>query len=209
MINPTGCRPNMCGPCGRQGKLLSTINLVALALLKGWAGWLGGSLALFSDALYSGSELILDFSRGLTTAQEKTHMKNGIIGSAIVFFAFLALFLSIKRLFFPVPGMQNPPRLWALAVALISVFSNFLVAWFIRCPAEKLASAELEKISARNRSEAMMSALVAGVILLSQFRFPEIDALGALLMGLMMIRMASNSLGSILSFPLSVIRHAG
>lgn len=162
-----------------------------------------GSRALIADALHSGADILCAllgiWGRKISGRPiDKTHpygygkiefMVGIIVGLVLAFVAAKILYSSLRVLFLHTE--INPPRLLAFWVALLSVYSNFVVSHYTMCAARELNSPALKSISIDNRSDAISSIPVVFCILGSQFGFPQLDPIAAALVGLVIFKMGA------------------
>jgi divalent metal cation (Fe/Co/Zn/Cd) transporter len=188
-MNVTGGCPGLdCAACGRRGKSLSVAHEVALTLLKGMAAWSCASLALFADALHSAAQIVK------RSVARRFKNSDTLSGSLLLFMSAVVLFAAVKRLFFFGPRMAVIPSLWALGVALLASASGLVVGRYIQCAGDHLGSDDLKEVASRNRVSSYLSMGVASAILLAQFRLPEIDTFAAVMVGLIIGKMALTDL---------------
>jgi len=192
-----------CETCGRKATWLSAGQNFILASLKGFVGYITGSRALLADALHSGSDIICALLAAWGTRFgerpiDKTHpygygkvefIVGIIVGMVLIFVASEILYGSVKVLFSQM--RINPPKILAFWVALLSVYSNFVVSHYTMCAAKELHSPALKSISVDNRSDAYSSIPVVICILGSQLGFPQLDPLAAVFIGLLIFRMGA------------------
>lgn len=192
-----------CETCGRKATWLSAGQNVMLASLKGLVGYITGSRALLADALHSGSDIICALLAAWGTRfgekpVDKTHpygygkvefIVGVIVGIVLIFAAGKILYGSSKVLFSQTE--INPPKILAIWVALLSVYSNFVISHYTMCAAKELNSPALKSISVDNRSDAYSSIPVVICILGSQLGFPQLDPLAAVFVGLLVFRMGA------------------
>ncbi len=193
-----------CKTCGQKALLLSALNNVGLALLKGIVGFLTGSQALLADAMHSGADIICamfgilggwmsgkDVDKNHPYGYGKIEFVVGVlVGVVLLFAAGNILHSSIKMLFFSPNRVAHPPQPLAFWVALLSIYANLVVSRVTLCAAGRLNSPALKAISADNLSDAYSSIPVAIAVLGSQLGLPELDPLGALFVGLLIGRIA-------------------
>jgi len=174
-----------------------------LASLKGLVGYITGSRALLADALHSGSDIVCALLAAWGTRFgekpiDKTHpygygkvefIVGVIVGIVLIFAAGEILYGSSKVLFSQTE--INPPKILAIWVALLSVYSNFVISHYTMCAAKELNSPALKSISVDNRSDAYSSIPVVICILGSQLGFPQLDPLAAVFVGLLVFRMGA------------------
>lgn len=191
-----------CAACGNRMVWMSAGNNIFLALFKGAVGILVGSRALLADAIHSSSDIICAlFAKWATHFSKKPSNKDypygygkiefvvGIfVGLVLGTVAVSILYDSLKVLFLDLK--INPPSTLALWVALLSIYSNFLVSHYTMCAAKNLNSPALKSISVDNRSDAYSSIPVFICILGSQFGLPQLDPIAAAFVGLVILKMA-------------------
>lgn len=192
-----------CETCGRRATLLSAGQNVMLASLKGMVGYVTGSRALLADALHSGSDVVCALLAAWGTRfgekpVDKSHpygygkvefIVGMIIGIVLIFAAGKILYGSLGVLFSQMK--INPPKVLAFWVALLSVYSNFVVSHYTMCAAKELNSPALKSVSVDNRSDAYSSIPVVICILGSQLGFPQLDPLAAVFVGLIVFKMGA------------------
>ena len=190
-----------CESCGRKASWLSAGNNVALTLIKGIVGYVTGSRALLADAMHSGSDIVCALVAAWGTRFgerpiNKTHpygfgkvefIVGVFVGIVLIFAAGQILYGSVSLLFSEMK--INPPKILAFWVALLSVYSNFVVSHYTMCAAKELNSPALKSISIDNRSDAYSSIPVVICVLGSQFGLPQLDPLAAILVGLVVFKM--------------------
>ena len=192
-----------CETCGRKATWLSAGQNFVLASLKGLVGYATGSRALLADALHSGADVACALLAAWGTRfgekpVDKTHpygygkvefVVGIVVGIVLIFAAGEILYGSSKVLFSQLK--ITPPRLLAVWVALLSVYSNFVISHYTMCAAKELNSPALKSISIDNRSDAYSSIPVVICILGSQLGFPQLDPLAAVFVGLLVFKMGA------------------
>ncbi|MFB0525878.1 MAG: cation diffusion facilitator family transporter [bacterium] len=192
-----------CETCGHRATWLSAGQNVVLASLKGLVGYATGSRALLADALHSGADVACALLAAWGTRfgekpVDKTHpygygkvefIVGIVVGIVLIFAAGEILYGSSKVLFSQLK--ITPPRLLAVWVALLSVYSNFVISHYTMCAAKELNSPALKSISIDNRSDAYSSIPVVICILGSQLGFPQLDPLAAVFVGLLVFKMGA------------------
>jgi cation diffusion facilitator family transporter len=192
-----------CETCGRRATWLSAGQNVMLASLKGLVGYATGSRALLADALHSGSDVACALLAAWGTRfgekpVDKSHpygygkvefIVGIIIGIVLILAAGKILYGSLGVLFSQMK--INPPKVLAFWVALLSVYSNFVVSHHTMCAAKELNSPALKSVSVDNRSDAYSSIPVVICILGSQLGFPQLDPLAAVFVGLLIFKMGA------------------
>jgi cation diffusion facilitator family transporter len=174
-----------------------------LASLKGFVGYITGSRALLADALHSGSDIACALLAAWGTRfgekpVDKSHpygygkiefIVGMIVGVVLAFAAVQILYGSLKVLFSQVE--VAPPRMLAFWVAVLSVYSNFVISNYTMCAAREINSPALRSVSIDNRSDAYSSIPVVICILGSQFGYPILDPLAAVFVGLLVFKMGA------------------
>ena len=192
-----------CETCGRKATWLSAGQNFVLASLKGLVGYATGSRALLADALHSGADVACALLAAWGTRfgekpVDKTHpygygkvefVVGIVVGIVLIFAAGEILYGSSKVLFSQLK--ITPPKLLAVWVALLSVYSNFVISHYTMCAAKELNSPALKSISIDNRSDAYSSIPVVICILGSQLGFPQLDPLAAVFVGLLVFKMGA------------------
>ena len=192
-----------CETCGRRATWLSAGQNVMLASLKGLVGYATGSRALLADALHSGSDVVCALLAAWGTRfgekpVDKSHpygygkvefVVGIIVGIVLIFAAGKILYGSLGALFSQMK--ITPPKVLAVWVALLSVYSNFVISHYTMCAAKELNSPALKSISVDNRSDAYSSIPVVICILGSQLGFPQLDPLAAVFVGLLIFKMGA------------------
>lgn len=189
-----------CEICGDRAIWLSAGQNLFLALLKGFAGYTAGSVALLADAVHSGSDVLCAVfaavcKRVSERPKDKAHpygygkveyIVGLMIGVVLMVAAANILHNSLKILFFheaiPTPGFL------AFWVALLSVYSNFIVSTLTMCASGVLKSPVLKSVAMDNRSDAYSSMAVVVCILGSRLGFPGLDPLAAVFVGLLILK---------------------
>lgn len=190
-----------CESCGQKALWLSTTNNILLTLVKGGVAILTGSRALFADAVESAANSACSLFAFWGVKYGKKPSDNEypygygklefIIGITVGIILFVVaagvLYDAIKTLFFNTA--LHPPKILSFWVALLSVYSNFVVSYFTKCSAKELNSPALNSVSVSNRSDAYTSIVVVICILGSQFGLPQLDPIAACLVGLIIFKM--------------------
>ena len=193
-----------CETCGRRATWLSAGQNFMLASIKGLVGYLTSSRALLADACHSGADILCALLAAWGTRFgekpiDKTHpygygkvefVVGTIVGIVLILVAVKILYSSLSVLFLQIK--INPPNILAFWVALLSVYSNFVVSHYSMCAAKELNSPALKSMSIDNRSDAYSSIPVVICILGSQLGFPQLDPLAAALVGLVVFKMGAS-----------------
>jgi cation diffusion facilitator family transporter len=172
-----------------------------LAIFKIIAGILGGSGALIADGIHSFSDLLSD---GLVLYATKHSQEDAdenhpyghqkfetiaTLGLAVI----LAL-IGVGIIFDGFDRLNNPANLTninlLLGVAGISIFSKEMLYWRTLQIAKQYNSDMLKANAWHHRSDAMSSVVVFAGILGATFGFIYLDAIAAIIVGLMIIYIA-------------------
>ncbi len=165
-----------CLACGMRFSVLSLIVNLSLAILKGVVGLLAGSRALLAGALYSINDVLsaaivmMSLKIGRSPA-DKSHAYGygkveflglGIISLVLVSGVFFILFYSVVDI---IRGVEGPPGIASLGVALICLATNEYLARKGFCAAKHLDnSPALHTNAEHNRADAVSSlAIIIGV----------------------------------------------
>jgi len=196
-------RQQECEVCGRRATWLSAAQNFMLATLKAVVAYITGSRALFADAMHSGADIVCALMAAWGTRfgekpVDKTHpygygkvefIVGVFVGIILIFVAGKILYGSLTVLFSQ--ARITPPKILAFWVALLSVYSNFVISHYTMCAAKELNSPALKSVSIDNRSDAYSSIPVVICVLGSQFGLPQLDPLAAILVGLVIFKMGA------------------
>ena len=176
---------------------------IAVAALKGCAGVVFSSQALFADAVHSLSDLVTDIAVVLgvrywaAPADEKHPYGHGKIEALVTLFIAIALVIvsyelgahAIRSL---ASGRSSVPGLPALFVALVSVASKEWLFRWTRRVAHKVGSPALEANAWHHRSDAISSIPVAIAVVVA-YVWPSlawVDSVGAVLVAIFILHVA-------------------
>lgn len=184
-----------CKSCGQRMTLLSAGNSLGFVIIKIFVAVISDSKALLADAIYTASCLISVLSSYWEkTPDDKKTEKIDITKNVVGFVAALILsvaaisviFASGKVLFSNFP--LDPPKLLAFWIALLAVYSNFVVAYYTNCAAKNLDSATLKSIATDNRFGAYWSIPVVICVLGSQWGLPQLDPIAAIVVAIAILK---------------------
>lgn len=193
---------NKCEACGRSASLFSLFNNILLAFVKAFVAILSGSKALLADAMHSGADVLCALVGTLSAKvsnnpSDKDHpyghgkiefVAGMFIALVLVSISVIIISSAVKSLFFS--GYIKAPNLIAAWVALLSICSNFVVSNYTMCAAKELNSPALKAISYDNRSDAYSSIPVLIAIVGAQFGLPQLDAIGGIFVGIVVLKIA-------------------
>lgn len=162
-----------CHACGMRFSILNLCVNFALAIAKGFVGFLSGSKALIAGSLYSvndvlgGFIVIVSLKVGESPIDEEHaygHGKAEFIAIAIISFIMMAalffiVFYSVTDI---VRGVEGPPHVSALFVAIMSMIVGEFLARMGFCSARHSDdSPSLQSCAEHNRADALSSLAVA------------------------------------------------
>ena len=176
---------------------------ISIAVLKGAAGVVFSSRALFADAVHSLSDLMTDVAVILgvrywaAPADDEHPYGHGKIEALVALFIAIAIAVvayslgaqAVKALF---AGVSSVPGLPAFFFAFVSVLSKEWLFRWTRHVAREVRSPALEANAWHHRSDALSSIPVAVAVAVAHF-WPALawaDAAGAILVSLFVLRVA-------------------
>lgn len=177
----------------------ATINTL-LAAFKIVIGWLGNSSALIADGVHSLSDLISDSlvliaSKAGTKSPDPGHPYGhqrietiAAIAIAILFVGAGVYIFYDAVLHFLAKKIMHQPDIYVLIVAAVSVVAN---EWLFRYTLKmgKLINSNLVITNAwHNRSDVYVSLLVLFSVSLAFFGIPHVDAIGAAIVALLIVK---------------------
>jgi len=177
----------------------SAIDL-ALGVLKLIFGYLANSQALIADGVHSLSDLATDFmvlfaaKHGSRDADETHPYGHGrfetlatvALGIALIVVAAGIAWDAVERLFNPEELLQ--PGIWALVIAVVSVFSKEWIYHYTMHVAKKLKSNMLKANAWHSRSDAISSVIVVIGIIGTMSGLNYLDSVAAVLVGAMVAK---------------------
>lgn len=181
--------------------MVGAIVNVLLAALKVVFGFLGQSQALIADGLHSFSDLASDVlvifaakhaSQGADEEHPYGHDRIETAATVVLSLILVAVGIGIgvdalDRLFDPDRLLQ--PGLLALLVAIVSVLANEGLYQYTHAVAKQLRSNMLHANAWHHRSDAISSLVVIAGIIGSMFGFPYLDAIAAIAVAAMIVKM--------------------
>ncbi len=164
---------NRCDGCGMRFSVLNLLVNLVLGVIKGVVGFLSGSHALKASALYSINDVLSAFIvivslkvGGRPADDEHTygHGKAEFVAIAMMSFVMVAgvLFIVFYSVADIIRGLEGPPHISALLVALLCMVVGELLARMGFCAAGRSDGSVALKSSAKhNRADAVSSVAVA------------------------------------------------
>lgn len=186
----------------RKITLLGGAKNIFLAVIKIIFGITGHSHALFADGIHSLSDLIIDglvliASRFGSKAADSDHpYGHGRIETAAT--VLLAIILSMAGIGIIIDagmevfGLRTPvkPNLYVIGIALLSVVINEVLYYATRRVGQRIQSNLLLTNAAHHRSDSATSLIVVIGVAGAWLGFERLDAIAAVLVGCMIIKMA-------------------
>ncbi|MFQ3787605.1 cation diffusion facilitator family transporter [Halomonas sp. A29] len=177
--------------------LIGAVVDLAVGLLKLVTGMLVGSAALIADGIHSFSDLVTDgFVLAAThfgrQAPDSDHpyghgrietLATLWLGSVLIFVAGGIAWASLTRLIAGEP--ISAPGLWAIAVAVISLFAKEWIYRYTLAVAKRVRSRLLEANAWHSRSDALSTGVVLVGLVAAQFGAGWVDAVAAIIVGVM------------------------
>jgi cation diffusion facilitator family transporter len=182
---------------------------VGLIVIKLWGGFVGRSQALLADAAHSISDLFSDaiVLVGLRWGRKSAdfdhpygHGRIETISCLLVGFLLLVLSLWIgyEAVDKMISGDHVVPRPITIVVAAASVLAKELIYWYTVRVGRRIRSDVVITNAWHHRTDALSSVAVLGGVLIAQIN-PEwyfADAIAALVVSLVVFRIATNQIGS-------------
>lgn len=180
--------------------LVGSVLDLTLGILKLVFGYLANSQALIADGVHSLSDLATDFmvlfaaKHGSRDADESHPYGHGrfetlatvALGIALIVVAAGISWDAIERLFNPEELLQ--PGIWALVIALVSVFSKEWIYHYTMRLAKKLKSSMLRANAWHSRTDAISSIVVVIGVGGTMAGLEYLDSIAAVLVGAMVAK---------------------
>lgn len=182
----------------QRATLVGAFVNLPLALLKVVAGLVGHSQSLIADGVHSAADLISDAivlgAVRMSMQQADRDHPYGHARMETAATSLVSLFLLITAAALSYDGMRHltaaepmvPPTRWALAVAVLSLVIKEALFWYTLRVARKSRSQLIEANAWHHRSDALSSVAALVAIGGAMAGYPALDALGAILIGLML-----------------------
>jgi cation diffusion facilitator family transporter len=186
--------------------LIGAVVDFVVGLIKIIAGWLVGSAALIADGIHSFSDLVTDgFVLAAThfgrQAPDSNHpyghgrietLATLWLGSVLIFVAGGIAWASLSRLLTgePIPA----PGIWAIGVAVAALAAKEWIYRYTLRVAKRVNSRLLEANAWHSRSDALSTVVVLVGLIAAQFGAGWVDALAAIVVGIMVGRVGGRLL---------------
>ena len=184
---------------GQRAAGIAVVVSLLLALGKGVVGFMTGSVALLSDALHSGTDLMVMIASwfGLKIAQRKPDEKfpygyykaeslTTLFISFFIIYAALELLMEGYNRLFVMAKISSP--LLAMSAALASVFVSLAISKYLSKIGKSINSELLLTNSKERLGDAFSSVVVFVAILISSYQIPYVEGAVAILISLLILK---------------------
>ena len=194
-----------CFTCEKKAGWAAVYANLALALFKAVIGYLSGSKAILGDALFSFKEFIaslvvvIGVKLSGKPADDQHPYGHGKVEYVALFLISAGLIISTITLFVHsaqglwhcYQGAGSVPKSIAIWAALISVAANYKLGQYLSCVGDKRFSPAMLANARHNRSDALLSAMVAVAVFGAHyFDMAFLDPLAALVEAVSIIRVS-------------------
>jgi cation diffusion facilitator family transporter len=185
----------------KKSTLVSVVVNIGLTVSQVFAGIVSGSQGLIADGIHSATDLVADFvvlfanhhsAKDADEDHRYGHQRYETAASLFLGISLLAvgagmLFKAGEKIIDPVPAGQI--QILALYVALASLIAKEMLFRYMLAVAKRVRSSMLVANAWHARSDAASSLVVSIGIVGALFGHPIFDAIGALVVGLMVAKM--------------------
>ena len=168
-------------------------------IYKGILGVLCGSAALVADAMHSGADVvassvtIISLKISARPADKQypygygniQYISSAIVGVILIVGALYLIYTSAMKMFL---GTVDAPNMIAMLGAIVSALTNEIMYRYQSCVGNENNSPAIIANAWDNRSDAISSVAVLVGITLAVFGFPIMDAVAAIAVGVLVIR---------------------
>ena len=201
----SGSESPECFTCEKKAGWAAVYANLALALFKAVIGYLSGSKAILGDALFSFKEFIaslvvvIGVKLSGKPADDQHPYGHGKVEYVALFLISAGLIISTITLFVHsaqglwhcYQGAGSVPKSIAIWAALISVAANYKLGQYLSCVGDKRFSPAMLANARHNRSDALLSAMVAVAVFGAHyFDMAFLDPLAALVEAVSIIRVS-------------------
>ena len=185
-----------CVRCGKVVPWIVLLGNLTLAIFQIYVGYVAKSKGLIADGFHSGTDVITTVMV-IITVKLSSHKddkkypwglgKSEFLGAV---FAYILLFgISVMILIDAVAvifsGVIHPPHMAAFFAAGVAILANYILSSYGFCVGRKLNSPAMIANAQENRSDMLSSIAVLLGVFAANIGFPILDALAAILVGLM------------------------
>ena len=188
----------------RQAAVVGAVINIVLAASKFLFGIVGQSQSLVADGVHSFSDLMTDAlvffaARHAKEAPDETHpyghgrfetIGTLVLGGVLIVVGIGIIWDAVERLFAPDQLMH--PAAYTLYIAIFSILANEWLFFYTRHLANQINSDLLRANAWHHRSDSVSSVVVLVGIGGTMLGLPYLDAIGAVLVGLMVVQIGWN-----------------
>ncbi|MBF0217223.1 MAG: cation transporter [Candidatus Omnitrophica bacterium] len=185
-----------CIKCGKTVPWMVLCGNMSLALFQIYVGFMANSKGLIADGFHSGTDVACTIMVIITVRlsgrkNDKNHPwghgKAESLGALLAYATLLliAIVILFDAIHAIMKGVMHPPHWAAFFAALVAIISNYILSGYGFCAGKKLNSPALIANANENRSDMLSSIAVCIGIFFANFGFPKLDALAAVMVGLM------------------------
>ena len=190
--------------CIRCSKIVPWVVLLGnatLALFQIYIGYVAKSKGLVADGIHSGTDvvttLMVIITVGLSRHRDDKKYpwglgKSEFLGAVFAYVLLLgiACMILLDALAVIAGGVIHPPHMAAFFAALVAVIANYILSSYGFCAGKKMNSPAMIANAQENRSDMLSSVAVLFGVFAANIGFPILDALAAVLVGLMIAKSA-------------------
>lgn len=190
-----------CIRCAKIVPWMVLLGNTTLALFQIYIGYAAKSKGLVADGIHSGTDVVTTLMVIITVALSRHRDdqkypwglgKSEFIGAV---FAYVLLFgiacmILVDAIIVITSGVIHPPHMAAFFAALVAIVANYILSAYGFCAGKKMNSPAMIANAQENRSDMLSSIAVLFGILAANIGFPILDALAAVLVGLMIAKSA-------------------
>lgn len=190
-----------CVKCGKMVPWMVLLGNSVLSLFQIYIGYVAKSKGLIADGIHSGTDvvttLMVIITVGLSSHRNDKKYpwglgKSEFVGAVFAYglllgIAGMILWDAIKVI---TSGVIHPPHMAAFFAALVAVIANYILSSYGFCAGKKLNSPAMIANAQENRSDMLSSVAVLIGVLAANIGFPMLDALAAVLVGVMIAKSA-------------------
>ncbi|MBF0477904.1 MAG: cation transporter [Candidatus Omnitrophica bacterium] len=190
-----------CVRCAKTVPWMVLMGNLTLSIFQIYIGYAAKSKGLVADGIHSGTDVVTTIMVIITVAlsshkDDKKYPwglgKSEFLGAVFAYILLLgiALMILIDAIHVIMSGVINPPHMAAFFAALVAIISNYILSSYGFCAGKKMNSPALIANAQENRSDMLSSIAVLVGVFAANIGFPIVDALAAVLVGLMIAKSA-------------------
>jgi len=201
--------PDKCVKCGKIVPIMVVVGNATLSAFQIVVGMMTGSKGLLADGIHSGADVLTSVmvivTVGLSDRKSddkhpwgrgKAEFLGAVFAYAMLLYISIMILIDSTMAIFS--GHVHPPHGAAFFCAVVAILANYILSSYGLCVGKKLNSPAMIANANENRSDMIASIAVSIGILLANCGFPILDPIAALIVGLMIGRMAITLGGSAL-----------